>query len=688
MDQSVNPARRALPYEAAAFLGSFLLFQLELLSAKLLLPSFGGAAYVWTGCMMFFQGALFCGYLYARAALARSAAPRYARWHLLLLLIPPLFFPISLGLASVPDHPLARLLGALALSIGVPFFVLSTTSPVIQNWLEADGLEKPGESYLLYAASNAGAVSALLSYPVCFEPWMTLKTQLLVWEILYGAYAALHLFCLPGKGGPEAVAEAKGDCRSAILWLLLSMGPSASMLAVTNLLALDLAAVPLLWIAPLAVYLSTFILCFKRRPWYPERLSLSAVYFMLAWLGAVLLTVCFSADFGGGWDLLRRLWVVNKLVFLCASLFAVCLICHRALSLSRPRAELAPRFYLWIAAGGWLGSVLIGVLMPWLGRRTAMPELDWVFAGAISLGALVFKDRRGLRIPPGATALCAGIVVMSLGFGFYVTRSKAFSGSRRVSLRNFYGYYTVIDSEGLRKFYHGNTLHGIEYLDAGRRDVPLLYYDRHSPLGELFGRFGGSLSSVGVVGLGAGTIAAYGRPGERIDFYELDPDVEAIAREDFSYLRLSRARVGVVTGDARLSLQARPGERYDLLVLDAFSGGAVPMHLLTREAFELYLRRLHPGGLIAVHITNRFLNFRPVLAAVAPGLGLYGAAKAVDPREAIREERYYSSWVVLSLDAGKIKVLEEDGWRDLRRFDKGIRPWTDQYASLWPALGP
>lgn len=682
---------------ALAFLGSFLLFEIEVIATRLLLPSFGGAAYVWTTCMMFFQGVLLAGYAYSREALGRFAPAAYGRFHLALLLAPFFFLPIAIPGAVIGPHPALQVLASLARAIGAAFFVLSTTTPVIQSWLRASAGERAEGSYSVFAVSNAGALAALVSYPLLVEPWLTLSVQLRVWTALYAVYAALHWPCRPRGRYVRATAGNAADAGhagGASTWFLLSLGTSASLLAATNLLLLDFAAVPLLWIAPLAVYLLTFVLAFARGSAPSRRAGLLALWAVPVWAALVLLTLFYSPPaFAGRWPAVHKLWAINKLLFILAALFILCLISHRALADSKPPAGRAARFYLWIGLGGWMGSALIGVLLPWAARRLAVPELDWAISGGVCIAALLLRDRgRGAprrtpaRLRPVAAALGAVAVLGALGLGFYVKRSLAFTGGQISSLRNFYGYYMVVEQGGLRKFYHGNALHGVEYVDARRQDVPLLSYHGRSPIADVFKSWGPSAHRIGVVGLGAGTLAAYGRSGQEMDFYELDPDVAAFAKERFHFLADSRARVRVVTGDARTSLTQDSGARYDLLILDAFTGGAVPVHLLTEEALRLYFSRLSPHGVIVFNVANRFLNLKPVLAAAARALGLAGAAKTVvaDP---LHEELTYSSWVALSRDPDRLKSLRDKGWKELTRDENGSRPWTDQYASLWSALG-
>jgi spermidine synthase len=633
---------------------------------------------------MVFQGLLLAGYLYAHKALEGG---RYGRLHFALLGLAFVCFPISVAVGGA-DAPIARLVTALLRAIGLPFLALSTTSTVLQGWHRRAAPRDEAGTYSLYAASNAGSLLALLAYPFAIEPFLTVRAQLWAWMGLYAAFVALHWPLVPPAGRREHEHASVTPAREKLAWLLLALGPSAALLAATNLLTLDFAAVPLLWIVPLAVYLSTFILNFKKNPWYPKRLSLAVVFGMAAWVAAVLVTVLFSADLSDRWQVLRRLWVVNKFVFINACLFILCLICHRSLARSRPRTADAPRYYALIALGGFLGSVLIALVMPVLARRTAMPELDWALAGGLSLAALVYRDwtcgpLEGDTAAASRPALAAVFLLGAAGLAFYVKQSPAFEKGTVYSLRNFYGYYRVVDKDGFRRFFHGNTMHGIQSLDPKLRDEPLSYFHRDSPIGEALTALHGDFHRVGILGLGVGILAAYGEKGQTIDYFELDPDVIRIARDYFTFMKDSAADVSAVPGDARLSLSQARG-RYDLIVLDAFTGGAIPVHMLTREAFDLYESKLNDGGVIAAHITNRFLNLRPELAAMAKDRGLLVAAKQSDLAR-LREEKYYSSWVLLSRDRVKIDRLRAKGWQDLSG-ERPVRVWTDGYASLLSAL--
>jgi hypothetical protein len=397
--------------------------------------------------------------------------------------------------------------------------------------------------------------------------------------------------------------------------------------------------------------------------------------------------VLFSADLSDRWQTLRRLWVVNKFVFVNACLFIICLICHRGLAKARPRAEEAPRYYALIALGGFLGSVLIAVVMPVLARRLPMPELDWALAGVLSLGALLYRDWTSPAAiseeerPPAKPALAAIFLVGAAGLVFYVKLSPAFEPGTVFSLRNFYGYYRVVDKGAYRDFFHGNTLHGLQSLEPAKKNEPLSYFHHASPIAEVLKAR--DYPRVGILGLGVGILAAYGRKGQAIDYFELDPDVIGIAREYFTFLKDSPAAITVTPGDARLSL-ARTEGKYDLLVLDAFTGGAIPVHMLTKEAFELYEAKLNDGGVIAAHITNRFLNLRPNLAALARAQGLHAAAKQTSLAK-VKAEQAYSSWVIFSRDAKAVEALRSRGWESIEH-ERPVRVWTDGYASLLSAL--
>lgn len=671
-------------FQAFAFLGSFLAFCLELAAAKLLLPRFGGSAYVWTGAMMFFQALLLLSYFYGRRARLRP------RSHAVALALPFFFLPLALPPDLPATGPLAGLLWSLILSVGAPFFVLSTTVVVAQSWLMRSSCEERADGYFLYAASNAGAATALLAYPLLIEPLLPLSAQGWLWRVLYAAYAALCLSCAP-RGSTALSEPAAGgrasSARERALWLLLSAAPCAALLAATNLLSMDFAAVPLLWTAPLATYLLTFVMNFKREPWYPERLNRTLLpvfaVFLALFLVPAALAFWFSRDSTPA-QILSRVLDLGKFGYVLFALFALSMIFHRSLAAARPASEREMAgYYGWIAAGGLLGSALIGLAVPFFGRAVGAVALDWAAVGAAAVAAILTRDWERIR-PYRKTA--AGLAGLAVAVAAAVGSAANRSGTV-YSLRNFYGVYSVRDQGGVRTLFHGNTEHGEQFLDQDRQDEPLSYYGFASPLGEAADTLGSRWRSVAVVGLGAGSLAAYGRRGMVMDFYELDPDVAAIAGRWFTHLRRSAAEVRVVTGDGRLSLERAEGASYDALVLDAFSSGAIPIHLLTEEAFASYLRRLKPGGVMLIHVSNRYLDLRPVLGAAARGLGLSAAAKRQLSAGSGETGGVPSVWVAVSRDAAAIgKLVEKRGWRDLGKETPRAAAWTDRHASLLPAL--
>ncbi len=684
-----------LPYLAVVFLASFLTFSLELGAAKALLPRFGGSAYVWTSCIIFFQGLLLLGYAGCHVALRRFGVRRYSRAHLVLLAAPFFFFPLRLPAPLPAADPLTGLLSALARSVGVPFLILSTTVPVVSGWLMRSPLPEREDPSFLFGASNLGALAALLAYPFLIEPFLSLNAQSGAWCGLYVAYAALSLFLFPRAAGPEVAAGAprgRPAPNRRVQWLLLSAAPCAAMLATTNLLTFDFAAVPLLWVAPLAVYLLTFVLNFKRKTWYPGRLNSALLSILGAWtifcLGLAAAAVARSGA-STPVQTLRRLADVGQFGYVTAALFVVGMICHRSLAAARPPDEGGTtEYYAWISAGGLLGSVCVGILVPWLGRGTGALALDWIAAGLLAAAALAARDWEGLsaaarRRPAAAVALGAAL----LGGPLALWRGGARDGTV-FTVRNFYGVYRVVDRDGTRLFYHGNTDHGMQSLAPSRATEPMSYYNRLSPLFDVFDELGRDWRSVGVVGLGAGTLAAYGRPGMDMDFYELDPDVARIAERWFTYLKFGRSRNRIILGDARLSLERAEGTGYDLLILDAFNSGSIPVHLATEEALTLYLRRTKPDGVVLLHVSNRYLDLRPMLAAAARDLGLSGASKRLAQGGRVTDGRVPSSWVALSRDAGKIGALTRArGWSPLAdSAAPAMKPWTDQHASLLPIL--
>lgn len=678
-----SPFRRAARtiLTVHVFLGAFLLFSLEPMTGRLLLPIMGGTVQVWLVCLMFFQGMLLAGYLYAHLCAARAGAG-----HLLLLLVPLAFLPLSIPPAPDPAAPLASLLRLLALHVAVPFGILSTTAVVAQLWLSRSALGGGTNVFVLYGASNAGSLLGLLAYPFLVEPYLGLAAQGRIWTagyILYGILAAAAWLLLrPRKRVPEE-AEPAGPATDAVSeggrwipWILLSALPSAFLLTVTNVIAVEVGSYPLVWILPLALYLASFVAVFRDGPGLPSMLRGLWPEILLAALLLYLLTSP------------RVAYLAAHL----AVLFVLCLLANDALYRLRPPPSRLTGYYLVIALGGALGGAAVS-----LGAPLAFSGLYEYPLTVLALGGvLAWLQRRDLAefwrhstgVMKSMRAAGLGILTGMILLGAWSVGS--FQEKER--LRNYYGVLRVVEEaagsdapRGVRTLIHGSTLHGTQFLDESRRRRPTLYYGETRGLGDVFAGLPVP-RRVGAVGLGAGTVAAYGRTGDRIDFFEIDPDVETVARRWFTYLADTKARVRVFPGDGRLSLERAAGgeEGYDLLFVDAFSGDGIPTHLLTVEAVEGYRKRLSADGLMVFHLSNRYYDLRPVVKAIAGSMGLIGAVKVAGPDPADGRYRLTTVYVALAAAPGRLDALIERGWIPFGA-DDGIpacRPWTDDYVNV------
>lgn len=679
-------------------LGALLLFGLEPMVGKILLPGYGGSFYVWSACLTFFQGALLVGYLYCHLFSARIGA-----WHLILLAAPLLLLPINAQRPPDPDHPLLSILITLTLEVGLPFVALATTSVAAQVWMARSERTLGHNPYALYAASNLGSLLALVAYPLLIEPLLSLPTQRIVWSVGYGVYLVVAIGTIralrvsTGSASsaptePEATAtnstgdkgQESGDVRTGeqdgprtVLWLLLSAIPSAFLLATTNVITLDVGSFPFLWVVPLALYLATFILAFRDPPWCPALIR-------RFWFELSLVGVCF---YELGYMHLGGLQGVGMILGLLGVLFIFCLVAHRELYCSKPAPAHLTRFYLTVSLGGWIGGVLVTLVAPLVFSQLWEYPLC-VLALAVVLAVARLDDlQEWFAEQPRPKLIGSGVILALLAsmVGFEAVQRE----TPLHSLRNFYGIYTVdeveIDAGKIRLLTHGTTLHGMQAL--WDPSAPSSYYGSVSPVRDALEELPPPREAA-VVGLGVGTLATYFKAGERLTFYELDPQNEAIARNYFTYLADSAAEVKVVPGDARLSLAETPAEALDVLVIDAFSSDAIPVHLLTQEALELYLSRLEPGGVLLFHISNRFFDLRPVLTATAGKLGqepLFRASTRADAAGA--EFEGHSSWCAISRDAALLSRLRARGW--LSATDQSLEPvpaWTDGSASVLSAL--
>jgi hypothetical protein len=666
------------------FLGAFLLFLVQPIIAKLILPQFGGGVAVWATCLVFFQVTLLLGYAYAHLLVGRDRSGFGRGAHIALLLASLAVLPIDMqGVRPLADgDPGWQILALLVATIGLPFALLATTSPLLQAWLAQQGRRDP---YRLFVVSNLASLAALVAYPWAVEPWLGTAAQARLWSLLYALYvalAALAAFVSARRSRARAQAAAPtGDAadtpralgvRRWLGWIALSALASYELVAVTNHLTQNMPSMPLMWVLPLGVYLLTFMLCFDGERWYRPR------PFRAAALAAVAAMCWMLGD-----QRIAHNLVLQALTFGCG-LFVICMVCHGELARDRPPARQLTAFYLCVAAGGALGGAAVGI-----GAPALLPGYFEVELGLVLVTlAVLWRSSRRSRV-----WAAAGASVM-LGAAATATYRIGDAADDVVQMsRNFYGVLRVRefgsrDVPGTleRRLVHGSIMHGQQYLDGALRRVPTTYYVQSSGIGRLLLALRDRPLTVGVVGLGAGTLAAYGRRGDRYRFFEIDPAVVAVAQGSFSFLADSQAAIDIEVGDGRLLLQRDGGApRFDVLAIDAFAGDSVPVHLLTREAVALYLTRPAPDGVIALHVSNRYLDLRPVAGRIAADLDLQ-LAYVEDVADDDSPEMASSDWILLARDR---KVLDREviraGARALPPYAPG-RTWTDDYSNIVGAL--
>ena len=696
------------------FLGAFLLFLVQPLIGKYLLPWFGGGPSVWTTCLFFFQVFLVGGYAYGHA-LTRFCKPRTQTIiHLGILLVALACLPIVPSAnwkPRTPDHPAANILLLLACNLGVPFLVLAVTGPLLQLWSSHFNTQK--SPYRLYALSNLGSLLALLTYPVLFEAHLSRKSQALFWEWSFVLYTVGCAFCALSTGtlgSRRGVSETPiaSDLAAApvrpgqrLLWLLWSACSSVLLMATTNKLCLDVAVFPLLWVLPLASYLTSFVLCFAGPRAYLRQ------PFTLAF-GVAMVGFCWALFQGAGWPF----W--NQVLVYISALFVCCVVCHGELFRIRPAPGALTEFYLLIALGGALGGLFVSVVAPLI--FTHYYELHW---GLVLCAFLVASTRThemvrtllkgpdfetiGLAqankiVPERNAPRWRGLALASLWLFFFATAATLWIQGRRVNSdivlksRNFYGVLTFFEHRKDEPtgdhflLQHGRITHGLQFVHAQLQSWPTTYYGTESGLGLALNALPPGERRVGVVGLGAGTIAAYAQPGDFFAFYEINPQVSCLATSRFTYLTGCRGKWEITPGDARLALEQQHPQGFDLVALDAFNSDSIPVHLLTREAFAVYLRHLKTNGVLAVHISNHFLNLEPVVAGLARHFGL---AMAVIDHDAKLEQWwiYSSTWILLSRDP---RILSGPSIRSASKTDHDSnateRLWTDDFSSLFQIL--
>jgi SAM-dependent methyltransferase len=683
-----------LLFALTIFSSAFLLFLVQPIIAKQILPWFGGSAAVWTTCLVFFQTALLAGYAYADAVARRLSQRRQAWLHAALLAASVASLPIVPAVAWKPaggENPAAQILGLLVVTLGLPYFLLSTTSPLLQAWFAR---RFPGrDPYRLFALSNVASLVALLAYPFAIEPWIATRSQAYAWSAAYALFVVLcvattwrnrdvvavstandgHASEAFGLADRDATSRSGVDARARaptlarrLLWCGLAATGSVLLLATTNHITQNIAAVPLLWIVPLTLYLLTFILCFDNPRWYPREWLLPIV---AAMLGVMAWCIADSR--------LTHELELQVAVF-CAGLFVVCMFCHGELARLRPAVRHLTRFYLMVSLGGAIGAALVGIVAP-----LALPAHFELAVGLIAASVLLVWQVRLDPIVFGALGTMASVTAIACTVWSIVE----FYDTTIVTARNFYGVLRVqqtgeSEASRHRSLVHGTIMHGVQYLAPQFRRLPTSYYTPSSGIGRLLDTLHPRSEPlrVGVIGLGTGTLAAYGTPGDLYRFYDINPAVVQIAKRDFSYLADSEARIETPLGDARLTLEREPAADLDLLAIDAFSSDAIPVHLITAEALALYVRHVKPDGVIAFHVTNRFLDLVPVVGALAESQGLEAVWIHDEGADTLGNR---SDWVLVSRNRALLaKPRIADAATPIQLHPEW-RLWTDDFNNLF-----
>ena len=738
-------------YAATILVSSFLLFLVQPIIAKQILPWFGGTAAVWTTCLVFFQLALLAGYAYSD--LSNRLKPKtQTTIHIVLLLISLASLPIVAATGWKPagdEDPLWRILGLLAATIGLPYFMLSTTGPLIQSWFAREHADPATARrvYRFFALSNLGSLVGLLAYPFAIEMWVPTRVQAVGWSIGYGLFV---IFCIgsalrarrepptgtTGTTGTAATAGTTGTAGTAGttattsseapiatmpeplvdaaygpslaqeppaptvlteapeekpaslndapptaadygLWFILSALASLLLLAISNHITQNVASIPFLWVLPLTLYLLTFVLVFEGR-------GGRGFYIRTLWLGPVLLVLG-----GMAWGLTaeRGVLAIDEAIPLyCAGLFLTCMFCHGELAAAKPAPRYLTRFYLVLSIGGAAGGMFVGLAAPKLFTGYLEMPLGLIACALMALAVTRHLFRHPLTVwAPLAALVSAGAC------GYYGWQYDAFLKENTIhASRNFYGTLRVkqplpdADADANRRLVHGVIMHGEQYIHPTHRGIITSYYGGSSGVGMALSQIRPAEQRAGVIGLGAGTLAAYGRAGDVIRMYEINPKVIDIANQYFYYLSGSKAKIESALGDARLVLEREAPQRFDVLAVDAFSSDAIPVHLITREAMQVYLKHIKPDGAVAFHVTNRYLRLAPVVKQLADEIG-YEAILITDDA---KDDKYLSrtDWVIVTKNRAFIDDQGVKAKRAVIEKIPGLRPWTDDFNNLFQIL--
>lgn len=723
----------------AIFSSSLLLFLIEPLVGKVFLPKLGGTPQVWNTCMVFFQTIVFVGYLYAHFISSAFRARTQVFIHLAVVALALLTVPVNVTNLTKPSDdlgPISWLLSSLMVTVAVPVFVISCTAPLLQKWFSYTRSPYASDPYFLYATSNFGSLVALLGYPSLLEPFLGLAQQAFLWSIGFALFVCTVVVCglsvcrnsplLKDNTASSTDIVTPVSTSTRLRWFLLSLAPASLLLGVTTYITTDIAAVPLLWIIPLALYLLTFVLAFSQRSIIPHELMLKGQAGLLILVGVLV------------WTNLGRHWIglcVHLLAF-----FVTALVCHGELAKSRPATHHLTQFYLLVSAGGVVGGIFNALIAPVVfhdlfeyplmlvaacllrptppagDRRDMAVDLmapvglgilllasmkmlellkasnpSWFFYGAIGLIIVMAIGLLSLSSRPirFGFSLAMPLVIFSSFSGLPVPQLGETPGQHLLTMRSFFGVSKIYQDEKITQLVHGNTVHGAQFRDPSKVCQPASYYHSQGPFGDLFTSFNGQAEDrrVAVLGLGAGGLAAYASPTSRWTFYEIDPLVKQIARDDrfFSYLAHCAAHVEILLGDGRLKLQEAAARSYDLIIVDVFSADAIPTHLLTLEAMKDYLEKLAANGILAVHISNNYIDLAPVISNLARTMGLVGRinslAATVEPVEGNVAARPAKLALLARHDSDFGSIVLDPKWKPLA-LSGHSQVWTDDYVSL------
>ena len=677
-------------YALAIFMGAFLLFQVQPIMGKYILPWFGGSPGVWTTCMLVFQLLLCGGYAYAHF-LNRMCTPRgQILLHAVLLLGSLFTLPIAPSADWKPtgsEAPTLWIVLLLILNVGLPYFLLSATGPLLQSWVSRSGIV--AHPYRLYALSNVGSLLALLSYPFFFETWMSSSQQAINWSLVFSFFAIVCplagilslIRSLKRQNVLEPTATTSNHSPTVITplqyvhWFVLAFIPSLMLLAVTNQVCLDVAVIPFLWILPLSIYLVSFILCFESQRWYYRRPYIALT--LLAFIGVL------QAQSAG-----PSMNYILQIAIYFSALFLACMVCHAELVRIRPETQNLTAFYMTMSIGGACGGLFVGLLAPLLFNDFLELQIGLILCGLVML-ALYFlpKNQTLSNLSLGRQRGYASLATYAL---LGIIGTQWLVGSTQHAVRNFYGVLRVksaLDEDtGLmvKVLFHGRIVHGTQLEREDLSGTPTAYYGYDSGVGLTLQNFKSNAPrNIGVVGLGAGTLATYAKSGDRWKFYEINPDVIDYAQKHFTFLSHCPAEVEVLPGDARLTLARESENQFDILILDAFSGDAIPVHLLTMEALEIYRRCLKPDGALVIHITNQYFDLAPIASGLAAEAGYSFAV--IDNHATLRPFANRSMWAVLSANPEAVAAVKSTSDIEVVPVRRQLK-WTDDRSNLFEAL--